>query len=170
MPENNTVVNDGKFKYDKKIIHDSILAYGKVHQSVVCMEECSELIKAVSKLIRNPKGPTDNLSEEMADVIICLVLLQKMYNVSDKDIQKWLDFKINRQKDRNYSKFIDDINLLLENDNNKDIDINSNQTDNEMKEFIDSIIKNIFGSSAVNIEDYKYSKFNFDDIKGDDKK
>ena len=41
---------------------------GVAIQSVVCMEECSELIKAISKRLRGELDIEDNLAEEMADV------------------------------------------------------------------------------------------------------
>lgn len=37
---------------NKDIIERSIKEYGRITQSVICMEECSELIQAVSKQIR----------------------------------------------------------------------------------------------------------------------
>ncbi len=45
---------------------------GVAIQSVVCMEECSELIKAISKRLRGELDIEDNLAEEMADVTVCL--------------------------------------------------------------------------------------------------
>lgn len=63
----------------------SIARYGNDTQATVCMEECAELIQAISKLKRyNPEDPTnkagrseliENLYEEMADVQICFSLL-----------------------------------------------------------------------------------------------
>lgn len=51
-----------------------IAHYGEAKTLVMCMEECAELIQAVSKLLRY--GTTleveSNLIEEMADVIICM--------------------------------------------------------------------------------------------------
>ena len=64
----------------------SIDHYGKQLQSIVCMEECAELIQAISKKLRDPTSPNDHLSEEMADVTICLHLLKMMYGITDKEI------------------------------------------------------------------------------------
>ena len=64
----------------------SIDHYGKQMQSIVCMEECAELIQAISKKLRDPTSPNDHLAEEMADVIICLNLLKLMYGITDKEI------------------------------------------------------------------------------------
>lgn len=65
------------------------------------MEECAELIQAVSKRLRGKPDPEDNLAEEMADVYICLHLLQDMYDVTDERLESWIDRKTERQKERN---------------------------------------------------------------------
>lgn len=70
-------MNDDK---QHAVWRDSIEKYGKETQSIVCMEECSELIQAVSKRLRGKPDATDNLAEEMADVIICLYLLPHNIN------------------------------------------------------------------------------------------
>ena len=70
-------------------------------QSVVCMEECAELIQAVSKRLRGKPDPDDNLAEEIADVVICLHLLQDMYGVMDERLESWIDRKTKRQMERN---------------------------------------------------------------------
>lgn len=74
---------------------------GTAIQSVVCMEECSELIQAISKRLRGELDLDDNLAEEMADVTISIYQLQKMYDVKDEDIHKWIDRKTERQRRRN---------------------------------------------------------------------
>lgn len=67
----------------------------------MCMEECAELIQAVSKRLRGKPDPDDNLAEEMADVVICLHLLQDMYDVTDERLESWIDRKTERQAKRN---------------------------------------------------------------------
>lgn len=74
------------------IIKDSIKHYGVDAQSTVCMEECSELIQAISKEKRG-KHDYIHLSEEIADVLICISMLQVMYLVKDWDIQRWIEYK-----------------------------------------------------------------------------
>lgn len=68
------------------VIFESIEYYGVTKQSVVCMEECAELIEAIDDLRRD--GLTDatraHLAEEMADVLICLWLLERMYDVKGR--------------------------------------------------------------------------------------
>lgn len=55
--------------------HESVSHYGVERQPIVCMEECGELIQAVSKRLRGRPNPEHNLAEEMADVAICLHLV-----------------------------------------------------------------------------------------------
>lgn len=64
----------------------SIDHYGTRLQSIVCMEECAELIQAISKKLREDTSSNDALAEEMADVIICLHQLKMMYGITDKEI------------------------------------------------------------------------------------
>ena len=86
---------------DKQVVwRESIRKYGKETQSIVCMEECSELIQAVSKCLRGKPDATDNLAEEMADVTICLHMLQEMYGITDKQVNKWIACKTARQHER----------------------------------------------------------------------
>lgn len=74
---------------------------GVAIQSVVCMEECSELIKAIGKRLRGELDIEDNLAEEMADVTVCLYQLSRMYGVVDADVHAWIDRKTERQRKRN---------------------------------------------------------------------
>lgn len=79
---------------------ESIRKYGKETQSIVCMEECSELIQAISKRLRGKPDATDNLAEEMADVTICLHLLKEMYGITDAQLNEWIARKTARQSKR----------------------------------------------------------------------
>lgn len=79
---------------------ESIEKYGKEMQSIVCMEECSELIQSVSKRLRGKPGATDNLAEGMADVTICLYLLKEMYGITDDQLEEWIARKTARQSKR----------------------------------------------------------------------
>lgn len=86
---------------DKQVVwRESIRKYGKEIQSIVCMEECSELIQAVSKCLRGKPDVTDNLAEEMADVIICLHMLKEMYGITDAQLEEWTARKTARQYER----------------------------------------------------------------------
>lgn len=88
-----------KINIDEKIIADSIKYYGKELQSIVCIEECSELIQCISKELRN-KSDISHLSEEIADVLICIKMLQLMYDIQDSQLQDWVNTKQKRIKER----------------------------------------------------------------------
>ena len=60
--------------------------------TLIAMEECGELIQAISKAKRG-KLDKDNLTEEIADVLISIHWLQKIYNITMRDIYKWVDIK-----------------------------------------------------------------------------
>ena len=67
--------------------------------STVCMEECAELIQAISKAKRG-KINRDNMIEEIADVLICIEMLKQMYMISDEKINKWIEKKQAREAER----------------------------------------------------------------------
>ena len=94
---------------DARINQGTMDRYGIQNQSLVAMEELSELQKAVSKLARYPeektkplefKGLRNNLIEEMADVIICMDQLKEYYNITHAEIQINIDSKQARQAKR----------------------------------------------------------------------
>ena len=64
---------------EKEIYMKAIKTFGKEKQLVVAMEECSELIKELSKFIRG-KGNIKNLAEEIADVEIMIGQLLLIFN------------------------------------------------------------------------------------------
>ena len=84
---------------NSEIIKDSIKHYGVDAQSTVCMEECAELIQAISKEKRG-KHDYKHLAEEIADVLICISMLQDMYDIDSSDIQLWIDLKEKRIVER----------------------------------------------------------------------
>ena len=86
-------------KINKGVIAESILHYGKNNQSTVCMEECAELIQAISKAKRG-KIDRDNMIEEIADVLICIEMLKQMYMISDEKINKQIKKKQAREVKR----------------------------------------------------------------------
>ena len=80
---------------DSNVVTKSVEHYGADLQTVVCMEECSELIQAISKMKRG-KDNRDNLIEEIADVMICMDILKQVYGVSDSEIQNYVCNKQDR--------------------------------------------------------------------------
>ena len=94
---------------DNKKINKVINYNGNFKQSVICMEECAELTKAISKMLRGKDGYYTNLVEEMADVLISIEMLKQIYHVDESDLEGWVNFKVNR----NYEK------VLAETDNRR---------------------------------------------------
>ena len=92
--------------HHRKVMKKSIEKNGKLKQSVIAMEECSELIKAISKMIRYSYDEDldsvyrDDLIEEMADVYIILDELKMMYDILEFDIEEMIKRKIDREEGR----------------------------------------------------------------------
>ena len=84
---------------DSNVVKKSIEHYGADLQTVVCMEECAELIQAISKMKRG-KDNRNNLIEEIADVMICIEILKQVYGISDNEIQNYVCQKQNRSIER----------------------------------------------------------------------
>lgn len=86
----------------------SIAWYGTDMMTTICMEECAELIQAISKLKRyNPEDPDnkvsrkeliENLYEEMADVQINLLF--EIYDLKPSDLRRMIDHKVWRMKQK----------------------------------------------------------------------
>ena len=68
---------------DKNLYMDAINTFGKDLQTVVAIEECSELQKELTKALRG-KGNFDNLSEEIADVEIMLEQIKLIYDNQER--------------------------------------------------------------------------------------
>ena len=83
------------YNIGKSIIAKSIKHYGEEIQSTVCMEECAELIQAVSKAKRG-KPDKNNMAEEIADVLICIEILKQIYDIPDYSIENWIERKQER--------------------------------------------------------------------------
>lgn len=87
------------YNIDESIIAKSIKHYGAEIQGTVCMEECAELIQAISKAKRG-KFDENNMTEEIADVLICIEILKQIYNIPDYSIKSWIERKQKRILDR----------------------------------------------------------------------
>lgn len=64
-------------------------------QEIVWVEELGELQHEITKSLRGMLRKT-HLVEEFADVLICLKQLKIKYNISDDELQEWIDYKYNR--------------------------------------------------------------------------
>lgn len=75
-------------------------------QAMIHMEECGELIQAISKMRRAKRDGIpdariyDNLVEEVADVLICMEQIMEMYDIKDWELQRMLDKKQARLEER----------------------------------------------------------------------
>lgn len=84
---------------NENIYRKAIETYGAYGQTVVAVEELSELQKELCKAIRNGLEPDkEHLAEEMADVYIMLEQMEMLYDV--QDIALWKASKIERLKNR----------------------------------------------------------------------
>lgn len=70
----------------------------KDKQKLLMIEEPAELIQAITKASRNgaTEYDVDHLAEEIADTYAVIEQLKYMYNIDDKQIQKWIDYKRER--------------------------------------------------------------------------
>ena len=131
---------------DSDIIKRSIEHYGKDVQSTVCMEECAELIQAISKEKRG-NSDKDHLAEEISDVIICIEMLKQIYNITEDEIYSWV---INKQE-RIIERIKKDVQSTKTN-----AERIRNMTDDELAEWLTNM-----GDFEKNEEPYK-SIYNLD--------
>lgn len=80
---------------NKIIIAKSIEIWGEDAQTTVCMEECAELIQAISKEKRG-KSDKNHLAEEIGDVLISIEILKQIYTISDDTLKAWIEKKQKR--------------------------------------------------------------------------
>ncbi len=73
--------------------------YGKESQSIVAIEELSELQKELCKMLRGI-GSTEHLAEEIADVEIMLCQIKELYALDPMLISAQILLKTKRQIDR----------------------------------------------------------------------
>ncbi|MGL5313756.1 MAG: hypothetical protein ACRCX2_19990 [Paraclostridium sp.] len=76
-----------------------LLSKSDHENKMICVEELAELQIAVTKKERG-RVDNDNLIEEMADVTIVLLMLKKLFNISDDELQAEINRKMKRNMDR----------------------------------------------------------------------
>lgn len=81
------------------VLEKAIEKWGKEAQTIVAMEECAELIKECSKMLRG-QGNIDHLIEEIADVLICIEQLEIIYDIDNGDVLTEEVFKLERLEKR----------------------------------------------------------------------
>lgn len=90
---------------DLEVIEQTNKVWGFEYMTALCMEEFAEVVQAINKVRRKRNDNNlDHLNEEIADCLICIEQLKDMGLVDDKNIQKWIDYKQNRQQIRNKIK------------------------------------------------------------------
>lgn len=84
-------------KERRRIIRRSVKMEPWRTKCTIAMEEFAELQQQVSKQIR---GYDDRIGllEEMADAYIYLELLKSIFNISEEDMQKAVDVKLERER------------------------------------------------------------------------
>lgn len=88
-----------------KVLKSLVVKYGN-KQITICIEEMSELTKALCKYLRNcdfdleKMIAIDDIYEEMADVYIMLTQIQILLNIDDEFLDDMIDKKIQRTKER----------------------------------------------------------------------
>ena len=87
---------------EKDLYDRNIKYHGIEQETTIAMEECSELIQAISKCKRYGciNKYRENLIEEMADVLIMIDELKMIYQISDIDISDIRQYKMDRQSYR----------------------------------------------------------------------
>lgn len=87
---------------EKDLYERNIKYHGIEQETTIAMEECSELIQAISKCKRYGciNKYRENLIEEMTDVLIMIDELKIIYQISDTDISDVRQYKMNRQSYR----------------------------------------------------------------------
>lgn len=82
----------------QRILNTIMTHYDYFHQRDILVEECAELIQAVSKCKRGVTGSFDNFVEELADAQV--MLTQMIDYVGREEVQKKIDEKLLRQIER----------------------------------------------------------------------
>ena len=68
--------------------------------ATICIEECSELIKEITKKLRDPFRGTEPMIEEIADVIISIKILMNVYHLSKEELLEMYERKMDRNLKR----------------------------------------------------------------------
>lgn len=82
-----------------KSVGDVTLKLSKIPQAIFTIEECSELIKELTKRERG-KGSADSLVDEACDVLTSVFILLSQIGVSENEVKDKILFKCNRALNR----------------------------------------------------------------------
>ena len=82
---------------ERKAVYESALdKWGAKMQATVAIEEMSEVIKEITKMLRGELD-REHMAEEIADATIMLEQLRQMLNINDS-VDSWMDYKIAKLK------------------------------------------------------------------------
>ena len=83
-----------KYTYEeRKRVYDAALGkWGAKMQATVAIEEMSEVIKEITKMLRGELD-REHMAEEIADARIMLEQMCQMLNINDS-VESWMDYKI----------------------------------------------------------------------------
>lgn len=78
---------------ERKAVYDAALGkWGAKMQATVAIEEMSEVIKEITKMLRGELN-REHMSEEIADARIMMEQMCQMLNINDS-VESWMDYKI----------------------------------------------------------------------------
>lgn len=83
----------------KRVLERAIATYGVDAQKVMIFEEIAELQKEICKDMRGANN-RDAFVEETADVLIMIEQLKMMHHITDEELEKIIEFKLNRLDER----------------------------------------------------------------------
>lgn len=85
---------------EEDVLKTAIATYGNEAQLCVAMEECAELIQAISKYKRYGSKAQEQLAEEIADILIVVEEVKLICGIKDEQLKFYHDKKIARLKER----------------------------------------------------------------------
>ena len=78
---------------ERKQVYDAALGkWGAKMQATVAIEEMSEVIKEITKMLRGELD-REHMAEEIADAKIMLEQMTQMLNINDS-VESWMDYKV----------------------------------------------------------------------------
>lgn len=87
------------YNFDENI-EKLIKSEGIQNTKYIIQEELGEFQKEISKDLRG-KLNKNNLLEEIADVVIVMHMAKFIYNISDEELEEWVNKKMKRNLERN---------------------------------------------------------------------
>lgn len=86
-------------KERRRIIRKSVETQPWKLKCTIAMEEFAELTQQISKQIRGYDNRI-GLLEEMADAYICLEFLKSIFDITPEELQKAMDIKLQRERNK----------------------------------------------------------------------